>query len=41
MGYVRRLSVNTAPLPVTTLTEEEELLRQSVAQFAKEKVLPL
>lgn len=41
IGYVRRLSVNTAPLPVTTLTEEEELLRQSVAQFAKEKVLPL
>ena len=30
-----------APLPITTLTEEEEMLKQSVATFAREKVAPL
>ena len=34
-------TVAEAPLPITTLTEEEEMLKQSVAQFAREKVAPL
>jgi len=36
----RHLSTAEAPLPITTLTEEEELLKKSVADFAREKVLP-
>ena len=38
----RHLSTSIeAPLPITTLTEEEELLKKSVADFARDKVLPL
>lgn len=37
---MRRITTSAAPLPVTTLTEDEEMLRISVAQFAREKVAP-
>lgn len=44
-GFVQSLTTTSGPepalLPVTTLTEDEELLKQSVAQFAREKVAPL
>jgi len=36
----RRTYSDLTPTPISTLTETEELLKESVARFAKEEVLP-